>query len=80
MGKSVLKKHLKYIVPEVRLALIKEPGKPIAIVGPQDIARFVEPLRYRSEEHFVAFFLDANNQVTGYCDVSHGTVSAFIPS
>ncbi len=79
MNTKVLKKHLKYIVPQVRLALIKEPGKPIAIVGPEDIARFVEPLRHRSEEHFIAFHLDANNQVTGYHDVSHGTVNMFIP-
>ena len=47
---------------------------------PKDIERFVEPLKHYSEEHFVAFHLDAKNQVTGYHIVSHGTVSAFIPS
>jgi DNA repair protein RadC len=77
MNSSTLKKHLKYIVPQMRLALIKEPGgKPVAIGCPEDIERFVEPLKHYSEEHFVAFHLDAKNQVTGYHIVSHGTVSA----
>lgn len=77
MNNRTLKKHLKYIVPQIRLALIKEPGgKPLAIGCPEDIERFVEPLKHYSEEHFVAFHLDAKNQVTGYHIVSHGTVSA----
>ncbi len=77
MNSRTLKKHLKYIVPEMRLALIKEPGgKPLSIGGPDDLERFVEPLKHYSEEHFVAFHLDAKNQVTGYHIVSHGTVSA----
>ena len=77
MNSRTLKKHLRYIVPQMRLALIKEPGgKPVAIGCPEDIEKFVEPLKHYSEEHFVAFHLDAKNQVTGYHIVSHGTVSA----
>jgi DNA repair protein RadC len=81
MNSRTLKKHLKYIVPEMRLALIKEPGgKPLPIGCPEDLEKFVAPLKMYSEEHFVAFHLDAKNAVTGYHVVSHGTVSAFIPS
>lgn len=72
-----LKKHLKYIVPEIRLVLVKESGpKPLPVLGPEHLGRFVEPLKYYSEEYFVAFHLDVKNQVTGYHVVSHGTVSA----
>lgn len=47
MNSRNLKKHLKYIVPEMRLALIKEPGvKPQAVLGPDDLERFVEPLKH----------------------------------
>jgi hypothetical protein len=35
---------------------------------------------HNAEEHFVAFHLDAKNQIIGYHIVSHGTVSAIIPS
>lgn len=77
MNTRTLKKHLKYIVPEMRLALIKEPGaKPVPIVCPEDLAKFVEPLKHYSEEHFVSFHLDAKNQVIGYHIVSRGTTSA----
>jgi DNA repair protein RadC len=81
MNSRTLKSHLKYIVPEIRLALIKEPGvKPQAICTPGDLDRFVEPLKHYAEEHFVSFHLDAKNQVIGYQIVSRGTVSAIIPS
>jgi len=77
MNTRTLKKHLKYIVPELKLALIKEPGKkPIPVTCPRDIERFVEPLRIYSEEHFVCFHLNAKNAVSGFQIVSHGTISA----
>ncbi len=77
MNSRVLKKHLKYIVPEIRLALIKEPGlKPQPIGCPSDIDRFVEPLKLQAEENFVSFHLDAKNQVIGWHLVSRGTISA----
>jgi len=50
MNSRNLKKHLKYIVPEMRLALIKEPGvKPQAVLGPDDLERFVEPLKHYAD-------------------------------
>lgn len=77
MNSRTLKKHLKYIVPEMRLALIKEPGgTPLPIGSPQDLERFVEPLRHFDTEHFVAFHLDARNQVTNFQTISIGTLSA----
>ncbi len=77
MNTRKLKKHLKYIVPEIRLALIKEPGgKPLPIGSPEDLEKFVEPLRHYDSEHFVAFHLDARNQVTNFQTVSIGTLSA----
>ncbi len=51
-----LKQHLKYIVPEMRLALIKEPGiKPQAIKMPDDLEKFVKPLQVYAEEHLSVF-------------------------
>lgn len=77
MNSRTLKKHLKYIVPEIRLALIKESGtQPVPIKTPDDLEQFVAPLKLYSEEHFVAFHLDVKHQVTGYHVVSHGTVSS----
>ncbi len=76
MNARTLKKHLKYMVPQMRLVLVKEPGAPVAINGPEDLSKFVEPLRLYSEENFVVFHLDCRNQVVGYQIVSHGTVSA----
>ena len=77
LTKSVLKKHLQYIVPEIKLALIKEPGvKPFAIHEPMSLKRLVEPMKFYSEEHFVTFHLDTKFQVVGFNEVSKGTVSA----
>ena len=76
MNSRNLKKHLKYIVPEMRLALIKEPGvKPQAVLGPDDLERFVEPLKHYAEEHFVSFHLNAKNEVVGFQIVSRGTLA-----
>ncbi len=47
MNSRRLKKHLKYIVPQIRLALIKEPGvEPSFILSPESLEKFVEPLKY----------------------------------
>ena len=73
--------HRKYIVPEMRLALIKEPGlKPKAITSAEDLDKFIEPLKFYSEEHFVSFHLSAKFEVVGFQIVSRGTLSALIPS
>jgi DNA repair protein RadC len=76
MNARTLKKHLKYMVPQMRLVLVKEPGARVAINGPEDLSKFVEPLKHYSEEHFVAFHLDAKINLVGYHIVSHGTVSS----
>lgn len=77
MNARTLKKHLKYIVPEIRLALIREPGaKPLAVRCPEDLEKFVEPMKWYDIEKFVCFHCNARNEVTGYVIVSQGTVSA----
>lgn len=77
MSKRALKEHLKYKIPKLTLALIREPDiKPTAIWGPVSMEQFVEPLKHYSEEYFVSFHLDAKHQVIGYHVVSHGTISA----
>lgn len=74
---KTLKQHLKYIVPEIRLALVRETSvKPQRIYGADCLTVFVEPLRHYSEEHFIAFHLDVKFQVIGYHQVSKGTLSA----
>lgn len=77
MNSRALKNHLKYIVPEIRLALIKEPGvKAQSLTCPDDLEKFVEPLKHYAEEHFVSFHLDTKNHVIGYQIVSRGTLSS----
>lgn len=81
MNTRTLKKHLKYIVPEMRLALIREPGvSPLPVNTPDDLGKFVEPLRHYSEEYFICFHLTARNEICNYQVISHGCLSAFIPS
>lgn len=76
-GVKRLAKHLQYMVPEVRLALIREPErKALPVQCPEDVEKFVEPLKFYDAEHFVAFHLNARHEVTGYFIVSKGTVSA----
>ena len=72
-----LKKHYQYIIPQYRLILVKEPGvKPTKITSPISFHHFVQPLTQYSEEHFIAFHLDAKFQVIGYHEVSKGTLNA----
>jgi len=66
-----LRKHLRYLIPQYRLVLVKEPGvTPKNITSPDDIEQFIEPLKHYAEEHFVAFHLDAKFGVVG-CDLAH---------
>lgn len=72
-----LKKHLRYMMPEITLALIREPGEvALPIECPEDIEKYVKPMKFYSEEHFVAFHLNARHEVTSYNMVSKGSVSA----
>ena len=58
--------------------MIKEPGQATAlpIQGPDDLERYVTPMKFYSEEYFVAFHLNARHEVTSYNMVSKGSVSA----
>ena len=76
-GTRTLKRHFRYIIPQYRLVLVKEPGiKPTKITDPISFHHFVQPLAHYSEEHFIAFHLDVQHQVIGYHEVSKGTLSA----
>jgi DNA repair protein RadC len=73
---GALKKHLDYMVPEMRLMLVRESGvKSTPITCPDDIEKFVEPMKHYDSEHFVSFHLDAKNCVVGYQLVSKGSLS-----
>jgi DNA repair protein RadC len=78
MNTRTLKKHLKYKIPQIKLAILREPAnQPLpTIYSPGDIEQYLEPMKHLAEEHFVALHLNARNQVSGYHVVSHGTVSA----
>lgn len=72
-----LKQLLKYKIPQVRLALIKEPApKSLQIFTPVDIEQFVEPMKYYDTEHCISFHLDGKHNVIGYHIVSQGTLTS----
>jgi DNA repair protein RadC len=77
MNKTKLKKQLSYIIPQLKLVLIREDFEETeSIRVPSDISKYVEPMRHLSEENFVAFHLDAKNNIIGYQVVSQGTLTA----
>lgn len=78
MNARTLKQQLKYKIPQLKLALIREPqSAPMPQINtPQDFEPYLAPMRCLSEENFVAFHLNPRNQVIGYHLVSQGTVSA----
>ncbi|MCA9801759.1 MAG: hypothetical protein KC777_07215 [Cyanobacteria bacterium HKST-UBA02] len=78
MNTRTLKKHLKYKIPQIKLAILREPtSEPLpSIRTPEDLEQYLEPMKHLAEEHFVALHLNAKNSVIGYHVVSHGTVSA----
>ena len=78
-----LKKHLRYLIPKVSLALIRESGMKVkvnSISCPADVSFFLEPLKTYPEEHFVCLHLNVKNQVVGFQEISHGTISASLVS
>ncbi len=77
MNQRAIKKHLRYMIPQIKLALIRErDDDPVPISTPEDLLPFLEPLRHAPEEYFVAFHLDVRNRVIGFAEVSHGTLSS----
>lgn len=77
MNTRTLKKHLRYKIPQIKLAILREPtSEPLpAIQTPSDLEQYLEPMKHLSE-HFVSIHLTARNQVMGYHVISQGTVSA----
>lgn len=77
VNKHVMRRNLKYKIPQFRLALVKDKvPEPVCIFSPSDIEKFTEPLKHFSEEYFVAFHLDCKHHVIGYHEVSHGTLTS----
>lgn len=79
MNKRELKRQLSYNLPRLKLVLVRENERKrslVAIRAPQDLADYVKPLRAATEEYVVAFHLNATLQVTGFHEVSHGTLSS----
>lgn len=77
MNTRTLKKHLRYKIPQIKLALIKEPSADLPLIQtPADFADYLLPMKHLSEEHFITLHLNTRNQVIGYHLVSQGTVSA----
>lgn len=77
--KKSYKNRVAYALPQLKLCLVGEPSrakKLIAIQAPEDVARFLNPLRYAAEEHFVSIHLNARHEVLGLHEVSHGSLSA----
>ena len=77
MNQRAIRKHLKYMIPQIKLALVRErDDDPVPISTPEDLLPFLEPLRRAPDEYFVAFHLDVHNRVIGFAEVSHGTLSS----
>lgn len=78
--KSSIRGKLKYFIPRLKLCLVQEGssrnGKLFTIKTPLDAVEFLAPLRFASEEHFVALHLNVNHEVIGLHEISHGTLSA----
>lgn len=77
-SKSNFRNRVAYSLPQLKLCLVGEPSrakKLIAIQAPEDAARFLNPLRYAAEEHFVSIHLNARHEVLGLHEVSHGSLS-----
>ena len=76
---QTLAKKLKYTVPRIRMCLVTEGGGvgDLHLVRtPEDAARFLQPLKHESEEHFVSLHLNSRHEIIGIHEVSHGTLSA----
>ncbi len=78
MNTRELKKHLKYKIPQIKLAVLREPSdiQPAVMRTPGDVAQYLDPMRHLSEENFVTLHLNARHEITGYHIVSQGTLSA----
>ena len=78
MNTRALKKHLRYRIPQIKLAILREPSsEPLPKINtPSDLELYLEPMKHLSEEHFVTLHLNIRHEVIGYHVVSQGTLSA----
>ena len=72
-------KLMAWPIPQIKLYAVREGGvgaAPLIIHSPGDAARYLRPLSYACEEHFVSLHLNAKLEITGIHEVSHGTLSS----
>lgn len=69
--------HLEYKLPKFRLQLVRENSvMPTKLHNCDNLKEFTDPMRHYSEEYFIMFPLNAQNEIIGYHEISHGTLSA----
>lgn len=78
MARASISVQLKYKVPQMRLCLVsdRKMSRLQHITSPADAGRLLAPLRYASEEHFVALHLNCRHEVIGLHEVSKGTIAS----
>ena len=78
MNARKLRSHLQYKIPQIKLAIIREPGsQPMpSIRTPMDLEQYLEPMKYMSEENFLALHLNVHHEIIGFHIVSQGSLSA----
>lgn len=78
MGRASISMQLKYKVPQMRLCLVsdRKMSRLQHISTPSDAAQLLAPLRYASEEQFVALHLNCRHEVIGLHEVSKGTIAS----
>ena len=79
MNTRALKQHLRYKIPQIKLAILREPPQdkaPAVIRSPEDFAPYLEPMKHLSEEHFITLHLNGRHEVCGYHVVSQGTLNS----
>jgi len=77
--RKIISRKLSYQLPRIKLCLVHEnmsPDRLYPIKSPVDAEKLLEPLRHVPEEHFVSLHLNAQNEVIGIHEVSHGTISS----
>jgi len=77
--RKTLSQKLRYRLPSIKLCLVQE-GKTTKelypVKSPEDAEELLDPLKFSPDEQFVSLHLNAQNQVIGVHEVSHGTISA----
>ena len=77
--RKTLSERLRYRLPSIKLCLVHEGLKAselYPVKSPEDAEEFLSPLKFSPDEQFVSLHLNAQNQVIGVHEVSHGTISS----